>query len=181
MKKIFLLIALSVLILNPANLIAPASAQIDISTSSEDTSPVTIDTVLADIDDLVERIKTNNKKDKSSAKTIRTLLSLERRLDKSVKLTPPSKCHEIFTATVKDFYSLVSKLGSNIACGPPIIPPFDLKPAAAKSVEPDCLPPESLHSQIRVNLFSETYGIYEKLRGLYNDDLNENGITDVCE
>jgi len=155
-------------------------AQTDSGTSSEE-DVVTIDTILADISDLRQRIKENNR-DKSSIKTSRTLLSLERRLDKAVKLTPPSKCNEVFIAAVKDFYALVSKLSAGISCGPPIIPPFDLEPVSAKSLGPDCtLPPDEPVSRIRVNIFSECHGIYEKLRGLYNDDLNGNGITDVCE
>jgi hypothetical protein len=173
MKKAFLILLLIITI----NL--PSYAQTDSDSSSEET--VTIDTILADISDLRQRIRKNNK-DKSSIKTSKTLLSLERRLDKAVKLTPPSKCNEVFTSAVKDFYALVSKLSEGISCGPPIIPPFDLEVLTSQIIGTDCLPPsDESSSRVLVNVFSECYGIYEKTRQLYQVDLNGNGVTDVCE
>lgn len=172
-KRTFILIFLFLFLSNPNILYA--------QTDTLDSSTVTIDTVLNDISDLIERIKTNNK-DKASKTKVRKLLVLKRKLDKAVKLIPPDKCNELFKEGTYDFYALVSKLSEGISCGPPIIPPFDLEPSTAQTVGPDCLPPsEKLYNQIRVNIFSECYGIYQKLRELYSTDLNENGISDVCE
>lgn len=175
MKKI-IIVLIFILIANPLL----SYAQTDISTSSESDSEVTIDTILADISDLIQRTRKNNK-DKASLKVVSKLVNLQRRLDRSVKLTPPSKCNNLFKSATFDFYSLVSKLSEGISCGPSIISPNDLGPSSAQLVGVDCLPPSELHSQVTVSVFSECYGIYEKLRKLYNNDLNGSGITDVCE
>ena len=119
-----------------------------------------------------------NKKDRESHRLARKLKLITRKIISAVNSVPPTKCLSRLKPAMKDFFELVSDLGSGIACGPPIIPPF-LR-INKLSLNPDCLPPDLAPDQLDLN-FSETLGLYDKARDIFHIDTNTNEIPDACE
>lgn len=169
MKKTIFLILITLLSFNPL-----------ISCAQSDSSSVNVDSVLADLSDLIQNIKTNNR-DRKSKNVTKKLIVIKRKLDKAVKLTPPSTCNDLFGSTLITFYNLVVNLSKGITCGPDITPPLDSF-SRTLNLTTDCtLPPEQLSSQVQVNVFSGSYEVYENARALFSEDENANGVSDVCE
>ena len=119
-----------------------------------------------------------NKKDKESRRLARRLKLITRKIISAVNSVPPAKCLSRLKPAMEDFFGLVSELGSGIACGPPIIPPF-LR-MNELPLNPDCLPPDLAPDQLDLN-FSETLGLYDKARDIFHIDTNTNEIPDACE
>ena len=160
----------------------PAYAQDETSSSGGDTTtPETtevlspeqqLDQLLQDLDDFQKELR--HKRGKPNHLIGIKIKLISRKIDRAVKSTPPTKCLGKVKIAMDDFFKLVSELGTGIACGPPILPPF-LRTLYAQ-VAPDCILPDQLSEN-----FSMSYGIYTKARDLFHIDKNSNEIPDVCE
>lgn len=134
--------------------------------------------VLQDLNSVYEKLLA--KKIKSRRVKAKQVLSISRQFDRAVNSTPPSKCTLRLKAAIRDFYGIVSKLGQGIACGPPILIPFDRFHHV--ELNPDCLPPPDGISTDQLDSgFIELNPIYDKARRLSIIDNDENDVPDVCE
>lgn len=182
MKKIILFLFLSVLL----TYCIPVYSQTD-STTEEPSIEEQLEEILASLSSLQKTLK----EEKRKRPIARTIKSITRRIIRAVNTVPPDRCLTLLKVAMDDFYELVSDLGSAIACGPPILPPF--LPGEETEIEDDldinCIPPpEDNEVIVRLQIggpfggaFSDVHPVYNDCRGFFQIDTNGNNISDVCE
>ncbi len=166
-KRLLLIAVFSV------SVVSPIFAQ-DTQPSGDTSLQTRLNQLLANISDLQQQLK--GEKGRKVKTTARKLKLISKGLIKAVNLIPPSSCLDKLKTAMDDFYALTSELGTGIACGPPIVPPFLGRIAKTKSITPDCILPDQLSEP-----FSEVYGLYTEARDIFHTDLNSNNIPDSCE
>ena len=176
MKKVLII---SSIILTLAFAVEKVSAQ-DVTSSSGGVVSVEAqaEQILGRLKTLQEELNSKSKKDKISHLRARKVKLLIRKLVRAVNSVPPTKCLERLKIAMRDFYNLVSEVGTGIACGPPIILPFLERTEFALS--PDCIMPDFTPDQLDPT-FVELNPIYDDAQKLSIVDDDGNDISDVCE
>ena len=158
------------------------------STSTEET--LSVEERLGDLLANLSSLQTTLKKDRRKRPVARKIKLITKKIIKAVNAVPPENCMKVIRIAMNDFFGLVSDLGSGIACGPPILPPFlpggdsDLP---IDSLSSDCiLPPDEQLGRLQIGgpfggSFSDVYPIYNEARDLFHIDTNSSDISDVCE
>ena len=178
--KMIVFLFLCVFLLSCANVNAYASTDFAMSylQTTEDTAgnipsvEDKLNKLLLDLNNLQVTLKKEGRA--VNKNTLQKVKLITRRIDRAVKLIPPSKCFGVIKVTMDDFYKLVSRLGTGIACGPPIVPPF-LDDFAPSTLTGDCILPDQFGP------FGEVYGVYTEARELFHIDLDSNMVLDACE
>ncbi len=164
----FLLYSISVIA--QTDLPPSGGGEISIATSMP-TVEEQVNDLLASLDSLEKTLK--KEKDRSSKAAAKKVKLIGKKIGRAINSTLPEKCYEGVKIAMNDFFALVSKLGTGIACGPPIIPPF--LDRNNDSITPDCILPDQLGA------FGEVNSVYDIARNLFHIDKDGSGISDACE
>ena len=160
------------------------------SQTSDSTDEISIEEQLNELLGSLSSLQKTLKKQRIKKPISRKVKLITRNIIRAVNSIPPDKCLKILTAAMDDFFELVSDLGSGIACGPPILPPF--LPGGEEIVDEDlsinCIPPEFDEPIARLQIggpyggaFSDVHPAYNQCRDLFQTDSDASNIPDVCE
>jgi hypothetical protein len=163
-----------------------AFAQDDTNTSGETLSvEQQLESLLADLSSLQKALKKNRRK-KPIARDIKVIA---RKIIRAVNSVPPETCMKTLREAMDEFYEVVTKLELGISCGPVVLPPFlpgdDGDPLVEPLVE-DCLPPPDEFERLQIGgpfggAFADVNPVYDTARDLFQIDVNDSEISDVCE
>lgn len=161
------------------------------SQTGDSTDEITVEEQLNELLESLSSLQKTLKKQRIKKPIARKIKLITRNIIRAVNSIPSDKCLQILKDAMDDFFELVSDLGSGIACGPPILPPFlpgeeDLPPDTDLSI--NCIPPEFDEPISRLQIggpfggaFSDIHPAYNQCRDLFQIDNDGSNIPDVCE
>lgn len=161
------------------------------SQTSDSIDEITVEEQLNELLASLSSLQKTLKKQRIKKPIARKIKLITKNIIRAVNSIPPDKCLQTLKDAMDDFYELVSGLGSGIACGPPILPPFlpgeeDLPVDEDLSI--NCIPPEFDEPIARLQIggpyggaFSDVNPAYNECRDLFQIDNDGSNIPDVCE
>ena len=179
MKKLTILLFLSTCLI----FISPVHSQTDGSTTE-----LSVQEQLDQALDSLSSLKQILQSKRAKRPIARKIKLITRQIIRAVNSIPPDKCLQTLTKAMDDFYGLVSELGSGIACGPPILPPFLPEGDTSTDLGVNCILPEPNEPVSRLQIggpfggaFADVNPVYNQCRDVFRTDIDGNNIPDVCE